>query len=263
MHISTDLGRIHVQVSGSGTPIVFWSSLLMDGSMWTAQEKHFADRYQVVLVDPPGHGQSDPLTELFTFDECARCVTQILDGIGAERAHFVGNSWGGMIGGTLAAHYPSRVISAVLMNCTGSPAPRAQKIEYGLLRHISRVIGMRGPLVKSAVDAFTGPTTRCSRPEVVARIDQAIRRIDVRSTGRAVTSVVPRRPNQLPLFKQISVPVLVVAGAQDATFPVAETKAMADAIPGAKFVVLPDTAHLAGLENPDEVNALIDDFLTG
>ncbi len=235
----------------------------MDGSMWSAQQAHFADRYQVVLVDPPGHGRSEPLTELFTFDECAHCVTQIFDGIGAERAHFVGNSWGGMIGGTLAAHYPSRVISAVLMNCTGSPAPRRQKIEYGLLTRVSRVIGMRGPLVKSAVDAFVGPTTQRTRPEVVLRIEQAIRRFDVRSTGWAVTSVVPRRPNQLALFNQITVPVLVVAGAQDATFPVAETKAMADAIPGARFVVLAETAHLAGLENPDEVNALIDEFLGG
>jgi 3-oxoadipate enol-lactonase len=55
--------------------------------------------------------------------------------------------------------------------------------------------------------------------------------------------------------------VLVVAGAEDATFPVAEARAMADAIPGARMHVLEDTAHLAALENPGQVNALIQDFI--
>jgi len=53
----------------------------------------------------------------------------------------------------------------------------------------------------------------------------------------------------------------VVAGAEDATFPNAETKAMADAIPGATFVVLDGVAHLAGLEDPDLVNRVVEDFL--
>jgi 3-oxoadipate enol-lactonase len=42
---------------------------------------------------------------------------------------------------------------------------------------------------------------------------------------------------------------------------VAETEEMADSIPGARFVVLEQSAHLAALESPVEVNALIDDFL--
>ena len=55
--------------------------------------------------------------------------------------------------------------------------------------------------------------------------------------------------------------MLVVAGAEDSTFPVAETEEMADSIPGPRFVVLEQSAHLAALESPKEVNALIDDFL--
>jgi 3-oxoadipate enol-lactonase len=77
----------------------------------------------------------------------------------------------------------------------------------------------------------------------------------------AVKSVVSRRPDQRELFGSIRVPVLVVAGAEDATFPVAEARAMADAIPGARLHVLEDTAHLAALENPGQVNALIADFI--
>jgi 3-oxoadipate enol-lactonase len=52
-----------------------------------------------------------------------------------------------------------------------------------------------------------------------------------------------------------------VAGEEDRTFPVAETRAMAEAIPGSVFSVLPEVGHLAALEAPDTVNAVMDKFL--
>ena len=65
--------------------------------------------------------------------------------LGIERAHFVGNSWGGMIGGTFAAAYPDRVGSAVLMNCTASAAGARQKLEYGFLLRMAACSAESGP----------------------------------------------------------------------------------------------------------------------
>lgn len=75
--------------------------------------------------------------------------------------------------------------------------------------------------------------------------------------------MVPDRPDQRALLASVTTPVLVVAGDEDATFPVAETAAMARAIPDAETVVLDGVAHLAGLENPGLVNGLIEDFVFG
>ena len=77
---------------------MFWPSLLMTGDMWAAQAVHFGAAHHVILVDPPGHGGSQKLTAPFTFTDCARVIVDILDGLGLQRTHFVGNSWGGMIG---------------------------------------------------------------------------------------------------------------------------------------------------------------------
>lgn len=99
------------------------------------------------------------------------------------------------------------------------------------------------------------------RPHAVSAIRAALTRLNADSAAWAVTSVVPRRPDQRGLFGLIQTPVLVVAGVEDRTFPVAETRAMADAIPGARFVVLDNAAHLAALEVPETVNTLIDGFL--
>jgi 3-oxoadipate enol-lactonase len=261
-YVETVLGRIRLRVGGEGATMLFWPSLLMDGTLWSGQAAHFIDRFQVVLVDPPGHGGSSALTGPFSFEQCAEVIRAIIDELGVERVHVIGNSWGGMIGGTFAALHPDRTGIAVLMNATASPAGIRQKFEYGVLTRTAQLLGgIRGPLTNPVRDAFLGPTAKREKPEVVATVNNLTRRVNISSGRHAVTSVVPRRPDQRKLFQSIRTPVLVVAGAEDATFPVDETEEMADSIPGARFVVLEQSAHLAALESPKEVNALIDDFL--
>jgi 3-oxoadipate enol-lactonase len=60
--------------------MVFWPSLLMDGLLWKSQAAYFSGSHTVVLVDPPGHGHSEPLTRLFDFRECAGARLCVLDG---------------------------------------------------------------------------------------------------------------------------------------------------------------------------------------
>jgi 3-oxoadipate enol-lactonase len=260
--VETILGRVRVTVSGDGPALMFWPSLLMTGSLWSAQVEHFAPTHKVIAVDPPGHGGSEALRKPFTFDECVQVIERLLDGVGADTVDFVGNSWGGMIGATFAARRPERTRSAVLMNATASPAGTRQKLEYGALMRVAKLLGgMKGPLVKSSVDAFLGPTSKKTRPHAVEHVRAAARRADVSSVSWAIRSVVPDRPDQRPLLPTIEKPVTVVAGAEDATFPVDETKVMADLIPGARWVVIDGAAHLVALEVPDQVNAIIEEHL--
>ena len=262
--VDTVLGRVRLQIGGSGSPIVFWPSLLMTGDMWYGVADGLIARRQVVLVDPPGQGGSQPLTKLFSFDECARCVVDILDGLGIDKAHFVGNSWGGMIGGTFAATYPERAGGAVLMNCTAGRASVRQKVQFAVLLALAKWTGGMGPLLNRPVlKAFLGPTTFRQRPEVVEHVLTALKAVDVASVSWAVKSVVSRRPDQRALLATIKTPVLVVGGAEDVTFPPREAIAMADAIPGSSVRVLDGVAHLAGLENPPLVSALVEQFLFG
>ncbi|BBY39546.1 putative hydrolase, alpha/beta fold protein [Mycobacterium mantenii] len=263
--VDTVLGTLRVQVStGTGPAILIWPSLLMTGDLWSGQAAHFGDSHRLVLIDPPGHGGSAPLHAMFSFTDCARCVVDLLDGLAIDTAHFVGNSWGGMIGGTFAALYPDRLNRAVLMNCTASKAGVAQKVQYAVLVRLATALGgIRPPLTHSAVRAFLGPTTLRTRPDVVDTVRNNVQTVDTDSVRWAVRSVVSARPDQHALLGRVTAPVLVVAGAEDATFPVAETRAMADSIRGASFTVLDGVAHLAALEDPGRVNALLDTFLFG
>jgi 3-oxoadipate enol-lactonase len=260
--VNTALGRVRVQVGGSGSPIVLWPSLLMTGDMWHGVADNLVARRQVILVDPPGQGGSQPLTQMFTFAECARCVVDILDGLGIDRAHFVGNSWGGMIGATFAATYPQRIGRAVLMNCTAGKASLRQKVQFAILLRMARWQGEIGPsLIRPVLKAFLGPTTFRERPDVVAHVRAAVSDVNIGSASWAVKSVVSARPDQRALLAGISTPVLVVGGVEDVTFPPREAIEMADAIPGSLVRVLDGVAHLAGLEDPTLVSGLVEDFL--
>ena len=78
-------GDGRVRTGGTGEPIMFWPSLLMTGDMWRAQADYFGRQHQVILVDSPGHGESQSLTAPFTFAECAQVIVDVLDGLGPER----------------------------------------------------------------------------------------------------------------------------------------------------------------------------------
>lgn len=262
--IDTVLGVISVQVSGAGQAMVCWPSLLMNSEMWRAQAEHFSGRYRVVLIDSPGHGASDPLSQYFTMEDCALCLSQILDALEISSCVLLGNSWGGMMGGVFAAIYPERIRAAVLMNCTASAVGFKQKLEFLAMTTVLRYCN-KFPMfmVQRAVHAFAGETSERSKPDVVKFIRDTVSKVDPRSVQWAIRSVVAYRTDHHAQLRAIKCPVLVLAGEEDRTFPVPETKAMADAIPGGQFVVLPKIGHLAALEAPEVVNGVIDQFLAG
>jgi 3-oxoadipate enol-lactonase len=95
--IPTSLGLVNVGVGGraDGQAMVFWPSLMMDGTMWQYQYEHFAPDYRIVLV-------------------------AIFDELGIGKCVLVGNSWGGMLAGVFPAYYPERTAAAVGINAAAS-----------------------------------------------------------------------------------------------------------------------------------------------
>lgn len=260
--VLTNLGRVHLRIVGTGPAMVCWPSLLMTGMMWEGQIKHFSSSYRMILVDPPGHGESDKLSRTFTLEECAECLREILEALNISDCVLLGNSWGGMMGGVFAALYPEKLRAAVLMNCTASEASASQKLAYAdTINLLRKSDSYPESLLKQSVKAFVGKTTELNRQEVVDQVRKNISEVEPQSVSWAIESVVTLRKNQLVLMKKITLPILVVAGEEDRTFKIPETKEMAAAIPNAEFKVLAKVGHLAALEAPQLVNDEIELFL--
>ncbi|HEX7006478.1 MAG TPA: alpha/beta hydrolase, partial [Alphaproteobacteria bacterium] len=101
-------------VAGSGpSTVVFLHGVGGDRHSWAPQLEVFSRRFRAVAWDAPGYGASAPLQPM-TFPGLAASLLALLDDLEVDKAHLVGQSFGGMIAQEFAATYPARVRSLVL-----------------------------------------------------------------------------------------------------------------------------------------------------
>jgi pimeloyl-ACP methyl ester carboxylesterase len=117
-----------------------------------------------------------------------------------------------------------------------------------------------GAIAAELVPKLLARATLERQPAVVREVTTMIERQPV--YGMVVTLRALRdRPDSTALLGQIRIPVLVVAGDDDQITPPAGMQEMARAIPGARFVLIPEAGHLSPLEQPEPVNRAIERFL--
>jgi 3-oxoadipate enol-lactonase len=259
--VSTDFGQIVVRVGGNEQKpaMVFWPSLMLDGSMWSYQFEHYAPNYRIVLIDPPGIGHSAPLRRPITVDESATCLRQILDALHIETCIVVGNSWGSLTAAVFAADHPNRLLGAILTNGTAaSPTPELIAQFTGMVANLEQCETAPDWLLPAAQQAFSANTPK---PEFMKYLGKILREDPV-SIAFAMKNIVVGRRDLHPTIRRIrNVPTLVIAGEQDHVFDVAQSQSLAASIAGSDFVLLPETGHVSPMENPKGVNAAIDAFL--
>lgn len=265
-YVSTSLGDLYVSVEGDArndvAPVVFWPSLMLDHRLWAAQVRRFSMKGLTVAIDPPGHGRSMPLRRDFRIEECVECLLTILDELRIDRPHLVGNSWGAMTSAAFGAIYPDRVSSLLLITGTATPASPLQQIQFRSLAAALQLFGrFSGPFTGQALRTFLSETSRKSNPEAVEWVRKALAANDPRSLKHAIHSVVVNRPDRRQLFRRIVAPTIVVGGEEDGVFPPHEQEKLAEAIPGARLVVVPGVAHLVALEAPDTVNVMLSELV--
>lgn len=106
-----------------------------DKDNWNRFAKYFSDDYQVIVPDLAGHGDTpyDPSWS-YSMPAQAKRVVALLDVLGVEKAHIIGNSMGGFLTATLAINYPERTLSAVMVDAAGVLAPRENEVVKMLLQ---------------------------------------------------------------------------------------------------------------------------------
>jgi 3-oxoadipate enol-lactonase len=259
--VPTDCGQLIVRVGGNPKrpAMVFWPSLLLDGSMWAYQFERIAPNYRVVLIDPPGIGDSAPLRRPITVDESVNCLRQILDRLQIETCTLVGKSWGSLTAAAFAADYPERLLAGVLTNGTAAPpTPEILAQMTDMVANLERCETAPDWLLTTAQQAFSAHTPK---PDFLAYLSRVLREDPV-SIAFAMKNILLGRKDLVPTMRRIrDLPMLVIAGEEDHVFDVGQSRSLADSIRGADFVLLPKTGHLAPRENPEAVNAAIEAFL--
>ena len=237
--------------------LVLSNSLGTRLGMWDAQVPELARRFLVVRYDHRGHGESPVPPGPYDIADLGGDVLALLDRLGIERAHVCGASLGGQVAMWLGAHAPDRVNRLVLC-CTsawfGPPDPWMERAA------LVRANGS-GSVASTVIGRWFTPEFAQRNPAEFARMRDMIAATP--AEGYASCCEVVGRTDLRPDLADIRASTLVIAGADDPAAPPEEASRIAAGIPEARVAVVADAAHLANIQQADEVTRLILHHLAG
>jgi pimeloyl-ACP methyl ester carboxylesterase len=251
---------------GSGAPVLLVHGFPLDHTMWDSQIETLSQHSRVLAPDLRGFGKS-PLGPLdatggISMERYADDLAEFLEAlsIGPDQpVIFVGLSMGGYIAWQFVRKYVSRLRGLALLDTRSladtdeARAGRIKMAENVAEWGSARVAEMMGPkLVAAAVYKAN------------SQVITDLRRVVTNTSPAAIAAAqrgLAARPDMTSFLPKIDVPALVVVGIEDAISPPAEMQAIAGAIPGAEYVVIPDSGHMTTMENPAAVNAALSRFI--
>lgn len=250
---------LHHTVDGpDGAPVlVLGASLGTTGAIWQPQLPALAQRFRVVRYDHRGHGRSPAPDGAYRIEDLGGDVLGLLDGLGADRVHLAGISIGGAVAAWVAATAPERVDRLALL----ATSPR-----FGTPRlWVERAAAVRAGGTAAIADAVVGrwftPGFAVRHAAVVSWVRQQL--VATPAEPYAGCCAALEQLDLSPLLPSIAAPTLVLAGADDPVSPPEHGHQLASAIPDATIQVLPESAHLLNVEQPEPVSRALLDFLPG
>ena len=258
----SDGARLHYEVSGEGSALVFVHAGVADHRMWDPQVDAFTSRYKVIRFDLRGFGKSTMPNESFALRDD---LLAVLRHLGIIKAALVGCSMGGATAIDFTLEHPEMVTALVPVGA-GVGGWDDWSEESGKL-----MTEMRNAVRDGDTDAafeisarywIDGPSRDASQ------VDPAYREL-ARQLHRANFSLelfqhneVPLNPPAIERLGEIKCPTMVVIGGSDAQDLRKVAQHLAKEISGATLRTIANAAHLPSLEHPIEFNRLLADFLS-
>ncbi|MDD5628529.1 MAG: alpha/beta fold hydrolase [Elusimicrobia bacterium] len=244
-----------------GLPVVFIHGFPFDHSMWEPQVRALEHRYRAIAYDVRGLGRSPVGGASAAMETLVDDLIRLLDGLSIPEAALCGLSMGGYIALRAAEREPARVKALILADTRSqADTETARQNRAAAISSIDQD-GLQ-PFARDFVKKMFSPQALAANAPCVAAARSAILRnqpAGVCFAARAIMS----RSDTTPALPRIRVPALVLAGEHDSLTPPLEGQAMAAAIPGARFCLIPGAGHLSSVEAPARFNRLLADFLDG
>lgn len=242
--------RIAVSVVGEGPLLLFLHGIRGSRRNWSQQIEFFSRKFKAAAWDARGYGESDDYDGPLQFDEhFSADVLRVADHFGAKKMHLVGLSMGGRIARNFALRHPERLHSLVLAGTSpGFDALSGDEVKRFVAERrnttpegVRRLLGSRA--VSGAYENLMDSVKRVHPESLVKTLEASV------SQDRAAP------------IENIKVPTLVLTGDEDTLYAPQISKDMARRIPNATLVVMKGVGHLSNLEQPEEFNQAVLEFL--
>jgi pimeloyl-ACP methyl ester carboxylesterase len=226
--------------------------------LWLPAAQALVSRYQVILPDLRGHGDSSVGEGPATMEKHAVDLARILDHAEVGRVPFAGVSIGGYVLFEFWRRYRGRVAALALFN-TKAP-PDSPEAKASRLQAAADVLESgTGPFFESMVPKLLGKTTRESRPDLVEGALRMMRKMSPEDVAQ-VQRGMAERPDSVRDLKTINVPTLLVTGDEDILTGPPEADLMRQNIPNSEMKIARRAGHYSPWEQPVEVGQLLRKF---
>ncbi len=244
--VSLNGADIYYEVLGTGDPVVLVHGGGGSGRSFVNQIPALvAAGYQLIVIDSRGHGHSSHGPDPLSYELMASDVLGVMDHLGIEKADLVGWSDGGIIGLELAINHPERLNKVVAYGANYNPEGISE--------------GLSEATPTPEFEAFIGPFFA----QMVADYEQTSPTPggfeDLFAEVGALSQVAPNfSEDQL---RSITVPFLILDGAEEEAIKPEHTRRLAELIPGAELILMPGVGHFAPVQQPEEFNRIVLEFL--
>ncbi len=259
--------QLYYEVSGSGTPVIFVHEFAGDHRAWEPQMRHFGQRYMAITYAARGYPPSDVPDDVSKYSQAraADDIAAVLDALGIAKAHVVGLSMGCFATLHFGFRHPDRALSLVVAGC-GYGAEKGASDKFR-----SEVDAVAAFLDAEGIRAFAekyayGPTRvqfENKDPRGFAEFKQQLSEHSAIGARNTQLGVQKERPSLYDLVDQmqaLTVPTLVLTGDED--WPCLQPALlMKQTIPSAALSVMPNCGHTINIEDPDQFNRLVSDFI--
>jgi len=263
MHVQVQTVLLQVAEKGDpgAPPVVFLHGFPFSHKMWAAQTEAVSKTFRAIAYDLRGLGESSMGDGQYTIEGHVDDLIALLDHLEIQQTVAMGMSMGGYILLRALERHPERFRAAVLCN-TRSEADS----DEGKIARARTMAAVKSHGSMWFADDFV---KKVFAPESFTKVPQAVEmiRTTIAHTSPLAISgmllALAARTDTTASLSAISVPTLILVGEHDTTTPPEASRKMHERIKGSQLHVIPGAAHMSPLENPQELNARLEEFLAG
>lgn len=254
--ISLPDGKLNFETStGSQEDLVLLCPFPFDSRIWEKQIKHFEKKFRLIVPDFRNFGKSEFKQRPWSINDLAMDLKEILDSIKSDRAIICGLSMGGYVALEFASLFPDCTKALVLSNTKASNDTNQAKLSrFQTIREISKngTGAFSDGFLKKALN--TQPAFERAQKILSQQSEVAIM--------NALMAMASRLDHTQTL-ENIQCPTLAIHSEDDQIIALNDGFEMSKKIKNAQFKTLQNTGHLSLIDNPDDFNQLLADFIDG
>lgn len=252
--------KIYTKVEGNGRPVLLLHSLWGSHILFDNLVNQLSDKYKIIRIDFPGHGNSGNPSCNFTFQKFADVLKDILDQLGiSEKICFIGHSMGGYAALAFAKKYPENTSSMVLIHTTLKNAGHKSIKQR---ERQTRLIGNNKIelLLQVSIPSNFAPGNNIRFPDEFDQLCQTAKQVTTEGVMAGINAI-NTRENSLPFMMKSNIPTLMVVGAQDKINNPKVQLSEYSIIPNAELLLLLHSGHLGFIEEQNMFVVRLIEFL--